>query len=147
MLDVSRIVLTPADPSIGWPPPDPDRMPRVRSQYDPAEEAAFKSGYSISEIEEFRSRQRHDVKRFAASDETIRRRQVFHKRFDSSDSANVQPIEDHELDDSQEGEESWRTREGESLSDYGVDEEVEFYDEEDLPLSELAKRMHNGRTS
>lgn len=31
---------------------------------------------------------------------------------------------------SQSGEEGWRNREGERLGDFGVDEEVEFYDEE-----------------
>lgn len=40
-----------------------------------------------------------------------------------------------------EGEEGWRNSEGERLADFGVDEEVEFYDEEDdLPLSVLLAR-------
>jgi len=41
-----------------------------------------------------------------------------------------------------EGEESWRNSEGERLKDFGVDEDVEFYDEQedDIPLSELLAR-------
>lgn len=47
---------------------------------------------------------------------------------------------------SQDGEEAWRNSEGERLKDFGVDEEVEFYDEQeedeedDVPLSELLAR-------
>lgn len=74
---------------------------------------------------------------------TIRRRQVFHKRFEAVSSPSVQDVKDCDVDDSEEGEESWRTREGDRLADYGVDEEVEFYDEDDLPLSELAKRLQS----
>ena len=41
-----------------------------------------------------------------------------------------------------EGEAAWRNSEGERLKDFGVDEDVEFYDEQDddLPLSELIAR-------
>jgi palmitoyltransferase len=42
-----------------------------------------------------------------------------------------------------EGEEAWRNSEGERLKDFGVDEEVEFYDEQeddDVPLGELLAR-------
>lgn len=39
-----------------------------------------------------------------------------------------------------EGEEGWRNSEGERLADFGVDEEAEFYDEDDIPLSKLIER-------
>jgi palmitoyltransferase len=41
-----------------------------------------------------------------------------------------------------EGEEGWRNSEGERLKDFGVDEDVEFYDERDdeIPLAELIAR-------
>lgn len=43
-----------------------------------------------------------------------------------------------------EGEEAWRNSEGERLKDFGVDEDVEFYDEQededDVPLGELLAR-------
>lgn len=35
---------------------------------------------------------------------------------------------------------SWRNKEGERLADFGLDEDAEFYDEDDLPLSELMRR-------
>jgi palmitoyltransferase len=117
-------------------------MPRQKSQYDPAEEAAFNRAYSASEINDFRQRQQQDYERRLNHDSTIRRRQVFHKRFDESGSPVSSSQVDREVDESEEGEESWRTQEGDSLADYGVDEEAEFYDEDDLPLSELAKRLH-----
>lgn len=45
----------------------------------------------------------------------------------------------------EEGEEAWRNSEGERLKDFGVDEDVEFYDEQeeeddDVPLGELLAR-------
>lgn len=39
-----------------------------------------------------------------------------------------------------EGEEAWRNKEGERLADFGVDESVDFYDEDDVPLAELIRR-------
>jgi palmitoyltransferase len=41
-----------------------------------------------------------------------------------------------------EGEEGWRNSEGERLQDFGVDEDVEFYDEQEdeIPLAELMAR-------
>lgn len=35
---------------------------------------------------------------------------------------------------------SWRNKEGERLADFGLDEDAEFYDEDDLPLSEIVRR-------
>ncbi|KAH9873647.1 hypothetical protein IAQ61_004271 [Plenodomus lingam] len=49
---------------------------------------------------------------------------------------------DENDDAAREGEESWRNSEGERLQDFGVDEDVEFYDEQDddVPLQELLTR-------
>lgn len=38
------------------------------------------------------------------------------------------------------GEEGWRNSDGDRLRDFGVDEDAEFYDEDDIPLAELLKR-------
>lgn len=46
-----------------------------------------------------------------------------------------------------EGEEGWRNSEGERLNDFGVDEDVEFYDEDDLPLAELVRRRNTTQYS
>lgn len=39
-----------------------------------------------------------------------------------------------------ERKETWRTSEGDSLEDYGVDEEADLYDEDELPLAEVRRR-------
>jgi palmitoyltransferase len=48
-----------------------------------------------------------------------------------------------------EGEAAWRNSEGERLKDFGVDEDVEFYDEQDddVPLSELIARRQAASTA
>lgn len=50
---------------------------------------------------------------------------------------------------SQSGEEGWRNSEGERLKDFGVDEEVEFYDEQedDVPLGELLARKREAASA
>ena len=115
-------------------------MPRPKTQYDPAEEAAFNTAYSSAEIQDFRDRQRQDYERRQNGD-AIRRRQVFHKRFDDDMAPDPRADHDSDLKGDEEGEESWRTREGDRLADYGVDEEIEFYDEDEMSLSDLAKRL------
>jgi hypothetical protein len=34
----------------------------------------------------------------------------------------------------------WRNKEGERLADFGLDEDAEFYDEDNLPLAEIMRR-------
>lgn len=50
--------------------------------------------------------------------------------------------DEESIDGSQSGEEGWRNSEGERLKDFGVDEDIEFYDErdDDVPLSQLLAR-------
>ena len=44
------------------------------------------------------------------------------------------------------GEEGWQDSDGNRLKDYGVDEDVEFYDEEDsVPIAELLRQRREGR--
>ena len=67
------------------------------------------------------------------------RRKPFRDRFDE----NSQLRGDIELSDQDgdvSGEEGWADSGGSRLKDYGVDEEVEFYDEDELPLAELMRR-------
>lgn len=45
------------------------------------------------------------------------------------------------------GEESWRNKEGERLADFGVDEVAEFYDEDNMPLSELMRRRKEAKST
>lgn len=48
--------------------------------------------------------------------------------------------EDEDENSSNSGEEGWRDSEGDRLHDFGVDEEAEFYDEDDIPLAQLIQR-------
>jgi palmitoyltransferase len=121
------------DTSIGWPPPDPDRIPRAKRSFNPGE--AFVNAPNINDLEEFRKRQRAD----------IQRRQPFSSRYDEAaiQGNDTRPPQLYTRGD-EEGEESWRNAEGETLDDFGVDQEVEFYDyDEDIPLAELLRKRRN----
>ena len=73
------------------------------------------------------------------------RRRPFHERY--TDGKSPAPNEDTPIASAVAGEESWRNSEGERLEDYGVDEVVDFYDEEEVPLGQLLeqKRSENGQ--
>ena len=94
----------------------------------------------------FRSRQQADL---------VRRRKTFVERMEARQGENYAGSgsgsgngsgessvgEDGGVVGEGDGEEGWRNSEGERLGDFGVDEEVEFYDEEDdVPLSQLLAR-------
>ena len=84
-------------------------------------------------IQDFRKRQEQDHRRFRGKDDTAFRRKPFRERHKSEES--------EEADDIDEGEEAWQNAEGEGLKDFGLDEQAEFYDEEDdMPLSLLLLR-------
>ena len=119
-------------------------------------------------IEDFQTRQEADYARDANADgEYVVRRRPFHERLEDmqkanrsnaynkdevaieTDSENSEPDQDEEESDEDDiqdaaGEEGWRTKEGERLADFGVDEVADFYDEDDLPLSELMRRRKVG---
>lgn len=92
------------------------------------------------EIQAFNHRQAEDRKRVKPGPE-VQRRKRFHNRFDENN-GDGDDSSDHsghpEVDNS--GEEAWRNSEGERLQDFGVDEEIEFYDEEDIPLAILMQQ-------
>ena len=137
------------DPRLPWPPPDPDRIPRPAQMIMDER----KSGFTVPEystmheqIEAFYQRQQADLRR---------RRLYPSSEFCVSDRHN--DIEDGDLNDDDDDDESslesddstaaveedgrrWRNAEGERLGDFGVDEEAEFYDEEEVPLAKLIER-------
>jgi len=88
------------------------------------------------EIEAFNRRRDEDLKRGRPG--VVQRRKQFHERFDSDTrgESDSEPDEKRNSD----GEEAWRNSEGERLHDFGVDEEIEFYDEEDIPLAVLIQQ-------
>nr|POE69004.1 palmitoyltransferase pfa4 [Quercus suber] len=139
------------DPSKPWPPPDPDRLFRAARR-----DMAAGDGFTQSlDPGAFRQRQAADLARFEDADgDYVIRRKPFHERlqtFAKQTEADAYEVDDDDalsedeeaqpdLPSKDEGEESWRNREGERLADFGVDEVAEFYDEDDVPLSELMKR-------
>ncbi|KAL1603961.1 Palmitoyltransferase [Paraconiothyrium brasiliense] len=154
------------DASVSWPPPDPDRS--YRRPPPSANATAFTYVESTlspqDSLNAFRERQLADA---------IRRRKPFVQRVEAqlardrdgdglgdgygdglsegemSGEEDVQGLDkpgggDGDGDGDAEGEEAWRNSEGERLKDFGVDEDVEFYDEQededDVPLGELLAR-------
>lgn len=147
------------DADTSWPPPDPDRIPR---RFEPIESTTNNSAFTtseqstsgIDEIEAFRRRQQADIQRR----EGFHRRRPFHERYaklannnnndsDVGDEDEVDSLNDarhsHEDIGSSGGEEGWRDPEGDRLGDFGVDEDAEFYDEDDIPLARLIEQKRN----
>jgi len=147
-------------PGTTWPPPDPDRMFRIaptERAFDPS-----KAFTHSMDPDEFYKRQQADRMRpsFDTDTSELRRRQPFHVRYDKksnqrrrdedyaygTDNDSYGEEQEQDSQDWQpkpgEGEEGWRNSEGERLEDFGVDEDVEFYDEDDVPLGELIRRKN-----
>lgn len=73
----------------------------------------------------------------------IQRRKRFHDRFNENKAKERLSKSESDFSDDEEvqdGEEGWKNSEGDRLRDFGVDEEAEFYDEEDIPLGILMQR-------
>jgi palmitoyltransferase len=96
------------------------------------------------EIEAFYRRQQEDMQ-WRGLSAGLQRRTNFYNRLqgdqyedpNSSFSENELSSQD---ESNCEGEESWRNADGERLEDFGVDEDIEFYDEDNIPLAELMER-------
>lgn len=144
-----------------WPPPDPDRAYRRRAGGEgPAFTYRDAQLGAEETVKAFRARQAEDA---------VRRRKPFVQRLEAvrdrwqeadgygygdgygegggeggseEDEDGESEEEEKDYGEDGEGEEGWRNSEGERLKDFGVDEDVEFYDEQedDIPLSELLAR-------
>ncbi|MCJ1344790.1 Palmitoyltransferase [Peltigera leucophlebia] len=134
------------DPSTSWPPPDPDRIPRLMRSAEPSR--AFAHGQdqlSVREqIEAFRQRQVADLRRFQKDATPIVRRIPFYDRYESTPQQEENPSQQLDSTDGViSGEEGWRDPEGDRLDDFGVDDFVEFYDEDNLPLATLLQQQRS----
>jgi palmitoyltransferase len=136
-----------------WPPPDPDRAYRKNAQAVNTRAFVYEKSDLNSEdtVAAFKARQAEDAVRRRKPFAEQRQERVVEAERDGDDYAYGDDASDAEEDmfekknygDSEmKGEASWRNSEGERLKDFGVDEDVEFYDEQedDLPLSELMAR-------
>jgi palmitoyltransferase len=121
------------EPGQSWPPPDPDRMPRKARTVNAEDAFTYRNSASMAnEVDAFKQRQQAD----------LARRRPFRHRFDMNTD---EPLHNDFLDSDEDGsgEEGWTNRDGDRLQDYGVEEDVEFYD--DVPLAELIKRRRERR--
>jgi palmitoyltransferase len=121
---------------MAWPPLDPDRIPRKFKRLDAEQPFLDSAEDPVQRIEAFKKRQQEDMKRL--QNRHLRKRRPFHERFDENAEAIPSDEEDSEV--SIDGEEGWKNSEGERLRDFGVDEDAEFYDEDEIPLAELLRR-------
>ncbi|OAL07296.1 palmitoyltransferase pfa4 [Phaeosphaeriaceae sp. SRC1lsM3a] len=134
------------DEGMTWPPPDPDRAykRRERAVNEDAFVYADEELQAEDAVKAFKQRQAEDV---------VRRRRPFVERLeakvaDENDYEYGDGVSDDEVEERKEGykegegEEGWRNSEGERLKDFGVDEDIEFYDEQEdeIPLAELIRR-------
>ena len=147
------------DPSLPWPPPDPDRIPRRQRRRNlnldkqSEDKTLLASDHNFKEA--FQERQAADLRRRRQNNHgvVVVRQKTFHDRYSKTagmdDDPSKEPYEENQGDDEEEGEEAWRNSDGEKLADFGVDVDVEFYDEDkddgdddedDIPLSELLSR-------
>jgi palmitoyltransferase len=131
------------EPGQSWPPPDPDRMPRLQRKQE-AEDAFIHTKQALSPEEElrlFKERQQADLNRRQAQEESILlRRKRFGDRYDGESNLLVDDDYLSEDDEEHSGEEAWADSDGNRLRDFGVEEDLEFYDEDDIPIAELLRR-------
>jgi palmitoyltransferase len=134
------------DPSRSWPPPDPDRIPRLPRSFGNNQAFTYQQTplSDYDEIQTFKERQLDDLKRRQSNYDIIRRKPFHERHAKPLRTERSHSNKDNDSSDGQSGsgEEGWRNTEGDRLRDYGVDEDAEFYDQDDIPLSELLRRRH-----
>lgn len=100
-------------------------------------------GSNQDHIQAFKQRQQQDYRRYEDGNQAIARRTPFRQRYQDGAPMKGAVSHDEAMD---EGEEGWQNSEGERLQDFGLDEEAEFYDEEDdIPLSQLLLRRRQDK--
>lgn len=135
------------DKGITWPPPDPDRMPRLPRAADAHDAFVYDKAHlsDYEEIQAFKRRQQDDFERRQVQSQVYRRK-PFHVRYANGSEGVPDEADGDDAGSgsgdagSGSGEEGWQDEGGNRLRDYGVDEDVEFYDEDDVPLAELISR-------
>ncbi|RDH37697.1 DHHC palmitoyltransferase-domain-containing protein [Aspergillus welwitschiae] len=125
------------DPDVTWSPPDPDRIPvtarAAMDDVEPRTPSIYESAGGMP-IE--------GPKATLRASQDIRRRKRFHDRAQEelNQSASSRESSPGYSSEPEDGEEGWKNSEGERLRDFGVEEDIEFYDEEDIPLAILMQQ-------
>ena len=99
-------------------------------------------------VQAFRERQRKDLNRVRESPETSLYQRQLHERYhDHKNHDRPANKSKGGVNDSNGHGLAWRDSEGDRLDDFGVDEAIDFYDEDDIPLAELLRRRSLGKTT
>ncbi|KAL8833744.1 MAG: hypothetical protein Q9170_004107 [Blastenia crenularia] len=125
------------EPNTSWPPPDPDRMPRVQFNIAEDDPFVYKAESSGLDVEAFRQRQRKDNMRFKEISSSSTPSEASQGRSQSS----INDKMDQQHSSGAPGL-KWRDSAGDNLWDLGVDEDAE---EDNVPLAELLRRRKLGR--
>ncbi|PMD38271.1 zf-DHHC-domain-containing protein [Hyaloscypha variabilis F] len=139
------------DESKSWPPPDPDKFPRVKRKVDVDEDFE-----DVGDVEAFRRRQQGDYERRRMQGEAVDSGRLMQPLGDEDDPFgpySPDPVKrdrdafedeqddyESEVEEGIDGEEGWTNAEGDRLRDFGVDEDADLLAEEEIPLGELLRR-------
>lgn len=115
-------------------------MPRskIHKSYDKDFTYGDEPALDVERVSAFRRRQQGDFDRLAhGSSGTILRQRV-----DSVSNGydNLHGSQQPDIDDAGQDREGWRNSDGDRLDDFGVDENAEAFDEDNVPLAELIRK-------
>lgn len=121
-----------------WPPPDPDKMRRGLGGWPAARDAENsvrlpRYASKEDELEAFKSRQEADGRRWRGE-----RSRLMAELEEDYDLVSDESGDGYEQ--GADGEPGWTNADGERLRDYGVDEDEDVTEDEDVPLAELLRR-------
>ncbi|TEA13738.1 Palmitoyltransferase PFA4 [Colletotrichum sidae] len=123
-----------------WPPPDPDKMRRSRwpgANAGTAADVMPRYASREEELQAFKKRQAADRKRWEG---TTSRLMAELEEYEVVTDDDEEESDDDGCEQGADGEPGWTNADGERLQDYGVDEDEDMTDDEDVPLAELILR-------
>jgi palmitoyltransferase len=98
-------------------------------------------------IDAFRKRQHADLNRRNGSNVEFHRRRPVDGRTEAQDLAGKESDSEDDAAHLINGKEGWRNSEGESLADFGVEEDVEFFDQYEVPLAKLMANQEPSKSN
>ncbi|KAI4245296.1 MAG: hypothetical protein LQ352_006608 [Teloschistes flavicans] len=128
------------DPGSSWPPPDPERIPRRRYKIADRNPFTYGADASVLDMQGFRERQYQDALRLASGRDSSLGRASFLREGSNS----LRQDTDDESNNAGTAA-SWWDPAGEQLQDFGVDEEAEWKEEDNIPLGEMLKYRKTAR--
>ena len=111
---------------------------KIHKSYDKDFTYGDEPALDVERVSAFRRRQQGGFDRLEhGSSGTILRRRVdsVRNRYD-----NLHGPQQPDIDDAGQDKEGWRDSDGDRLDDFGVDENAEVFDEDNVPLAELIRK-------